>query len=473
MGARYNGLDNGTGLTWTPDGKQILFAGLADDDADLIFGESYIYSAKVDSGKITRITREKGFWFLPRVSPNGQRLAYSGIDFEHANKSYKSRELWLSSIDGSDRQLASGDLDGDISSLLWANDSQGTYFTVAKRGYMQAYFGSLSGSVRQITQGKHLVSLHSLDKKGNLFGAGRTSDRPSDVIRLSSKMNRNMTFLTDLNADILQSRKLGALEEIEFVSKDGTDVHGWVVQPPSFDASQKYPLILVIHGGPHSMYDGAFNEFYQILSSNGYMVLYTNPRGSSGYGTAFGNAVANAFPGQKDFEDLMAGVDATLARGGVDNRRLFVTGCSGGGALTAWTVAHTDRFAAAASLCPVTNWLSLAGTMDIVGWGMRRFRPYFWENPEPWLAHSPIMHVAKIKTPTLIMTGSLDLRTPPGQSEQLYSALKILGIPTRLLLFNNEWHSISTVPSNAARTPLYILDWFRQWDPTLANNTIR
>ncbi len=203
----------------------------------------------------------------------------------------------------------------------------------------------------------------------------------------------------------------------------------------------------------------AVADFLDLEDVGGYVVLYTNPRGSSGYGTDFGNAIDNAYP-SVDYGDLMAGVDAVLARGYVDEKRLYVTGVSGGGVLSSWTIAHTDRFAAAAVRAPVINWISFAGTTDITEWGYHRFDGYPWENPKAWLDHSPLMHVGKVTTPTLLMTGELDLRTPMGQTEEYFQALLAIGVKAKLVRFHGEYHGTGSKPSNFMRTQLYLMSWF-------------
>jgi dipeptidyl aminopeptidase/acylaminoacyl peptidase len=210
------------------------------------------------------------------------------------------------------------------------------------------------------------------------------------------------------------------------------------------------------------MYNVAFSYPYQNYAANGYIVLYTNPRGSTGYGTDFGNAIDNGYP-SVDHDDLMAGVDSLVGRGYIDEERLFVTGCSGGGVLSSWAIGHTNRFSAAAVRCPVINWISFAGTADVIDWGYHRFNGYFWDNPTKWLEHSPLMHVNKVRTPTLLMTGVLDLRTPMSQTEEYYAALKTLGVPAVMLRFNQEYHGTSSMPSNFLRTQLYIMSWFAKW----------
>ena len=223
--------------------------------------------------------------------------------------------------------------------------------------------------------------------------------------------------------------------------------------------------MLSIHGGPHAMYNVGFSFSWQEHAAQGYVVFYANPRGSTGYGSSFGNAIKNAYPG-KDYDDLMAGVDSVLGRGYVDGRRMFVYGCSGGGVLTAWIVGHTNRFAAASSNCPVTNWMSFVGTTDSPGW-YRNFEKPFWEDPSEYLKRSPIMYVGNVKTPTMLMTGVQDLRTPMPQTEEYYEALRFRGVPTAMVRFNNEWHGTSSTPSNFLRTQAYLRAWFDRYGPSV------
>jgi dipeptidyl aminopeptidase/acylaminoacyl peptidase len=217
------------------------------------------------------------------------------------------------------------------------------------------------------------------------------------------------------------------------------------------------------------MYNVAFSFARQDNAANGFVVLYTNPRGSTGYGEKFTNEIKNAYPG-KDFDDLMAGVDTVVGRGYVDTKNMFVYGCSGGGVLTAWTVGHTNRFAAAASLCPVIDWISFVGETDGAGW-YENFEKPFWEDPSEYLKRSPIMYVGNVKTPTLLMTGVLDLRTPIPQIEEFYRALKMHGTPTMMIRMNNEYHGTSSTPSNFLRTQLYVRGWFEKYG-TMRNGAV-
>jgi len=208
------------------------------------------------------------------------------------------------------------------------------------------------------------------------------------------------------------------------------------------------------------MYNVGFNFAWQEHAANGYVILYTNPRGSTGYGSAFANSIKNAYPG-KDFDDLMNGVDLVVSRGYIDEQNMFVYGCSGGGVLTSWVVGHTDRFAAASANCPVTNWLSFVGTTDGIGW-YRNFEKFPWEDPSEHLRRSPLMYVGNVKTPTMLMTGVNDLRTPMPQTEEYYAALKVLGVETAMIRFNNEWHGTSSTPSNFLRSQLFLREWFKR-----------
>ncbi len=247
---------------------------------------------------------------------------------------------------------------------------------------------------------------------------------------------------------------------------DRTKVQGWVVKPPDFDASKKYPLMLYIHGGPHTMYGVGFNFEFQNHAAEGYVVLYTNPRGSTGYGSAFGNAINNAYPGQ-DYDDLMRGVDEVVRRGYVDERQLFVTGGSGGGVLTTWIVGHTDRFAAAVAMKPVTNWYSFVGTTDGADW-YYNFKRLPWEDPAEHLRRSPLTYVGNVKTPTMILTGDLDLRTPLEQTEQYYRALKMRKVDTAMVRLTDEFHGFNAEfglrhPSNRVSQILFLRGWFEKY----------
>jgi dipeptidyl aminopeptidase/acylaminoacyl peptidase len=440
---------------WSRDAKSLVFSALRTENAEYAWRESEIYTVDIASGQVRQLTNRKGPDGNPRVSPSGRLIAYTGFDSTRAT--WQDSKLYLMNADGSNRRVLTEALDRSPQNLTWAPDESGIYFTVESDGWRNVHFAPVSGGARPVTKGSQLLSLSSIDRAGTMVGVMSTSLEPNDVVTFSAR-NPAPRQITAVNDDILAGKTLGQVEEIWYPTADGMRIQGWIVKPPGFDATKKYPMMLSIHGGPHAMYNGAFNFGWQEHAANGYVVLYTNPRGSTGYGSAFGNAIKNAYPG-KDYDDLMAGVDTLVGRGYIDTRNMFVYGCSGGGVLTSWIVGHTDRFAAASANCPVTNWMSFVGTTDGASW-YNNFEKYPWEDPSEHLKRSPLMYVGNVKTPTMLMTGVNDLRTPMGQTEEYYQALKIRKIPTAMIRFNDEWHGTSSRPSNYLRTQLYLRSWF-------------
>lgn len=446
---------------WTADGTELLFAGLRVPDAAHEWRESEIYAVNVTTGAVRQLTGRKGPDMGPVVSPDGRRVAYTGHDW--TDDTYITNKLYVMNLDGSSPREISGSLDRTAENLLWAPDGSGVYFSAQSNGRSDLYFAAVAGGEpRQITRGDHFLTVLSM-AAGKAVGVRSTPTDPGNVVAVDLRTG-TITQLTDVNGDVLAGKTLGETEEIWYRSADGLRVQGWVIKPPGFDPAKKYPLILAIHGGPHAMYSvaTAFMWFeWQYYANQGYLVLYTNPRGSSGYGSAFGNAIKNAYPG-KDYDDLMAGVDTVIGRGYVDTRNLFVYGCSGGGVLTAWVVGHTDRFAAASSECPVTNWLSFVGTTDGPGW-YRNFAKLPWEDPSEHLRRSPLMYVGNVKTPTILITGENDLRTPMPQTEEYYQALRLLKVPTAMVRLQDEWHGYFHRPSNTLRTLSLREQWFEKY----------
>ncbi|HYR99800.1 MAG TPA: S9 family peptidase, partial [Gemmatimonadales bacterium] len=378
------------------------------------------------------------------------------------DKTHRTADLWTVGLDGSGLRDLSRTLDRDPDNLRWAPDGKGVYFTAPDRGSINVRYADLSGGVRDVTQGAQVVSLTSLAR--TLVGVGVRSDpeHGPDVVRIDLRRAQAPTRVTAVNDDVLANKRLARVEEVWYTSSGGTRVQGWLVKPPAFDPARKYPLILEIHGGPFSMYNVGFSYMFQNFAANGYVVLYTNPRGSTGYGDAFSNAIDHNYPGP-DYDDLMAGVDAVIGRGYVDTTRMYVGGCSGGGVLSSWVIGHTNRFAAAAVRCPVIDWISMAGQTDIPLFTYSFFRQAFWDKPDEWLAHSSLMHVGRVTTPTLLMTGDLDRRTPIPQTEEYYAALKLRGVPTVMLRFNGEYHGTGSKPSNFMRTQLYMMSWYQKY----------
>jgi dipeptidyl aminopeptidase/acylaminoacyl peptidase len=460
VGARFDGLSSGVGYDWTPDGKSIVVDGFKDSGADRNYLGSRLYVVDVASGAIRQLTTRPGTWNNPLVSPDGRTVAFTGYD--SADVSYRAEDLWLIGLDGGAMRKVTGDLDRDPGGLRWAPDGSGLYFSAGDRGTQNIWFAAPAGGApRQVTSGAHMQSLTSLDRSLNAVGVRSDPGNPPDVVRYNLRRPDAGTRLTTVNADVLERIRLAKVEEVWYGSSGGARIQGWVVKPPSFDPSRKYPLILEIHGGPHGMYNVGFNYMFQNFAANGYLVLYVNPRGSTGYGSGFGNAIFHAYP-SVDYDDLMAGVDTVVGRGYVDTTRMYVSGCSGGGVLSSWVIGHTHRFAAAAVRCPVIDWISMAGQTDIPLFTYNFFDAPFWEKPDQWLKQSSLMYVGNVTTPTLLMTGELDLRTPIPQTEEFYSALKYRGVESVMLRFNGEYHGTGSKPTNFMRTQLYMMSWFQK-----------
>ena len=461
---------NHNGVEWTPDGKQILFTSNRVADAEYQWRESDIYSVNLDTGAIKQLTTRKGPDGSPQVSPDGKRVAYTGNDW--SKDSWQDSKLYVMNIDGTGQRLVSGDWDRSPQSVTWKEDGNGLYFTAQDQGSQNLYLipiaGARADAVQTVTKGVHMLTTSSI-AKGKAVAVLTTPKMSPDVVVYDLANPTQMKQLTNVNEDILAGKKLGEVTEMWYSSPDGLKVQGWYITPPDFDPTKKYPMQLHIHGGPHSMYGVGFNYGWQEHAANGYVILYTNPRGSTGYGSSFGNQIMRAYP-SKDFDDLMAGVDELVKKGFVDTRNMFVTGCSGGGVLTAWTVGHTDRFAAASANCPVIDWLSFVGTTDGASW-YYNFEKLPWEDPSEHLRRSPLTYVGNVKTPTMLMTGVNDLRTPMPQTEQFYSALKLLKVPTAMVRFNDEWHGTTSRPSNFMRTQLYTRYWFDQHKRPLSATT--
>jgi len=448
---------------WMPDSSTIVFSAVRKPDSEYIRFGSEIYALNVKTNQFKTLTDRDGPDGEPTVSPNGKYVAYTG--FDRNADTYNVQKLYVMDADGQNKRMLSGDFDRAPDNLMWDADGGGVYFSIEDKGTNNLYYiARTGGAPRQITKGNHQLSPSSMSKNGIVAGTLSSATEPGDVVvfNLKQPTPRKLTFVND---DLLEGRKLGDVEEIWYDSVGGMKVQGWIVKPPDFNPSKKYPLMLYIHGGPHAMYGVGFNFEFQNHAANDYVVLYTNPRGSTGYGKAFGNAINNNYPGQ-DYDDLMRGVDETIKRGYIDEKNLFVTGGSGGGVLTAWIVGHTDRFAAAVSMKPVINWYSFVGTTDGADW-YYNFKKLPWEDPTEHLQRSPITYVGNVKTPTMLLTGELDLRTPMEQTEQYYRALKLRKVPTAMVRLNDEYHGFNALglrhPSNRLSQILYLRMWFDKY----------
>jgi dipeptidyl aminopeptidase/acylaminoacyl peptidase len=454
---------------WMPDGEWILTSSERVPDADYDLEGPDIYAISVKDGAVRQLTHRKGPDTNPVPSPDGRKIAYTGFDFKR--QSYTVTRLYVMDADGGNvRPLAAG-LDRDARAPVWPADSSAIYFTAEDRGMSHLYRATLDGRYEQITSGKARFSSayasgdsFTISNNGQVAIERSTPVEPPDIVTFAVDRPSQWTRLTSVNDSLLAGSNLGEVEALSYDSFDGRPIEGWIVKPPGFDPSKKYPMILEIHGGPHAMYGVEFAHEFQVQAGRGFVVFYTNPRGSTGYGEEFGNMIDARYPGD-DFKDLMAGVDAVVARGYVDPRKLAVTGGSGGGLLTAWTIGHTERFAVAVSQYPVTDWITQVGTADM-GYFFAEIwmKGMPWENPKQYLEHSPVFFADHFKTPTMVITGEADYRTPMEQSEQLYFALKARKVPAVLVRIPDEPHGIrGTHPSHRVAKMEHVLGWIEKW----------
>ena len=314
-----------------------------------------------------------------------------------------------------------------------------------------------------LTSGEHLFAMSSFSDDGVAVGTIASAHEPGDIHRFNLTHPEAVTRLTDVHSDVLgHVIELGEVEDVWYDTTDDFRIQGWIVKPPDFDPSRKYPMMLVIHGGPHAMYNGGFNFAFQEHAANDYVVLYTNPRGSTGYGTEFANAINHDYPGA-DFPDLMNGVDEMLERVGMSTRTTSSSTAAPAAASSPATSSATPTVSRAASAnCPIVNWISAMGTSDAISY-FRTFEEPFWEDPAEWIDRSSIFYVGNVTTPTMFLTGEMDIRTPMPQTEEMYQALQYLGVPTVMVRFQGEWHGTSRRPSNFLRTQLYLRKWFEKW----------
>ena len=454
---------------WSHDGKSILFSANRNEKWELDPRDSEVHEVMLSDGTIRTLTNRKGPDQNPTLSPDGSKIAYLGGDERYLG--YQLTRLYVMNRDGSEPRLITGSFDRDVDDIEWAADGQSLYFQFDSEGNTKVGRITLAGKIDTLAAD---LGGTSLDRPydGGSFSVAPTGafvytmsrpDYPADLA-VVRRGGAAPVRITRLNEDLFGHKKLGAVEEITYTSShDSRKIQGWIVKPPDFDPTKKYPLILEIHGGPFANYGDRFATDMQLYASAGYVVLYTNPRGSTSYGEEFGNFIHHNYPGN-DYDDLMSGVDAVIAKGYIDPANLFVTGGSGGGVLTSWIIGKTDRFRAAVVAKPVINWYSFVLTSDGPGFFYRYwFSALPWDDPEQYLKRSPISLVGNVKTPTMIVTGEADYRTPISESEQYYTALKIRGVPSALVRIPDSPHNFAARPSTMLSKFVYTLAWFERY----------
>ena len=451
------GNDYVSDLQWI-DNANILFTGNSSlNDLEPSWQQTAIFVLNTKNKELSKISPETGVFTSPKVSKDGKKIVFIG----HPNLEYidLALDIWINHKNNN--KVLTNNLSSSPGELFWLSDDK-VVFHMDERGSSKLIeLDVINQDIKEVIPKFNEQFYLSSVSNQSLYGVYANAKRPGEIASVNkSKLNK----LTEFNELILSQYNLGETTEINYMSPDGTKIQGWYITPPNFDENKKYPLILIIHGGPHAMYRSSFNYLWHQFASDGYVVLYTNPRGSTGYGSDFANKIDKDYPGKGDLSDLLAGVDYVTDMEFINESKMYVQGCSGGGVLTTWVVGHDDRFAAAASLCPVTNWISMVGTTDIPAWTFTWFEKPFWEDPTEWLEHSPIMRTGFIKTPTLLMTGVLDIRTPMAQTEEMYIALKEAGVETTLVRMNEEWHGTDREkPTNWFRTYGYLSEWYEKY----------
>jgi dipeptidyl aminopeptidase/acylaminoacyl peptidase len=464
----YGAYNESGPLAWSKDDRFVYAAGNRTENWRMEPVESEIYRIALADESVLPITKRTGPDTSPVVAPDGSRIAYLGYDDKKLG--YQNMQVYVMDPDGANPRMIAPAFDRNVDALQWGGDSRSLIIKYDDSGIAMLARLTLDGRLATLAQGLSRAGLDrpytggefSVARNGTAAFMSGTSGRPADIAVVDRRATRRLTRLNDA---FLSGKKLGEVHGLTFKSTfDQRDIQGWVVTPPDFDPGKKYPLILEIHGGPYAAYGPTFATDMQLYASAGYAVLYINPRGSTSYGEEFANLIQYAYPGN-DYDDLMSGVDALIAQGYIDPDRLYVTGGSGGGILTAWIIGKTNRFKAAAAQKPVINWTSLVLTSDAA-----TFMPKYWFAKLPWedeasyWKRSPLSLVGSVTTPTLIVVGAQDFRTPVSDSEQYYAALQLQRVPTALVKVPGASHGgLAARPSQSAARVSAILDWFGKY----------
>lgn len=459
-----DGAYNEHSLTWSPDGSKIAFVSNRSGDPDNNQLHD-LWSVDVKTKRIVRFTESFGTVHQPSWSPNGKWISFLGtLSKINTNDSpAEDTHLYLISSDGSDVHCLTRALDRRIEQIGWHSQSKAVYFTAGDKGTTAIYKVDLDTKniEKLIGENCHILE-YSLNKDSSaICYSSMDSTHPSEIF-LYEQSSNTTEQLTHHNKNLLQQLNLQGAESFWFKSFDEKKVQGWIIKPAAFNSKEKYPLILVIHGGPHNMFGYDFEDRMQILAANGYGVLYINPRGSHGYGQAFSSGCVLNWGGG-DYKDLMAGVDTAIENNNwIDTERLGVTGQSYGGYMTNWIITQTTRFKAAVADGSISNLVSFAGTSLYHSLIESEFNGSAYDNfPLLW-QWSPLRNVKNVTTPTLFLHGEVDNEVPFSQAEEMYIALKKLGVETRLVQYVGEGHGWrpDLAPKNRYDLLSRMLEWF-------------
>ena len=468
--------------SWSSDGSQIYFVSDRRKEPYYLPGDSDLYSVGKDGGEPKVIASIDGGIGGYAIAPDGKRIAFFGTLNGTPERSYSQTDLWvIDAPGGTPRNLtesydfdAGGSVGGDQRAPrgthpalpVWAADGQSIIMRAGIQG--DADMVRVDVATEKVTdvasRRKHDVMSYTAAKGATRFAMVISTQTQIGDLFVTEEPGAP-TRLTSFNDALFNTLTLTEPEEFWYTSFDGKKIQGWILKPPSFEASKKYPLIVQIHGGPHSAYGNTFTHEFHAMAAKGYVVLYTNPRGSSNYGQDFGNIIQFAYPGD-DYKDIMAGVDEVVKKGYVDETRMGVTGGSGGGLLTNWTVTQTDRFKAAVSQRDISDWANFWYTADFTLFRPTWFRKPPFQDPEDFAKRSPITYVEKIRTPLMFILGDEDWRTPPSAGgEDLFRALKFLKRDTVMVRFPNENHELSRSgkPWHRIERMQHIVGWFDRY----------
>jgi acylaminoacyl-peptidase len=454
-------------LSWTPDSRQFVLSANRIENWEYQPLESEIFIVSVSDGSLKQLTKRTGPDETPAISPDGRHIVYTG--FDDREQGYQVSRLYVMDIDGSNPRLITGEFDRSVQNPHWVGNNR-IYFLHDDHGVSKLSSTTMSGGLSIVAENIGGTTLGRPYTSGSYTITGNSAYaltlnspyRPADLA--VGRKQHKPKQITHLNDDVFGHKQLGQVKELVWPSSyDDREIQGWIVTPPDFDPAKRYPFILEIHGGPFAAYGPNFSAEMQRYAAEGYVVLYANPRGSTSYGEEFGNLIHHAYPGN-DYDDLMSGVDAVISKGFVDEDNLFVTGGSGGGVLSAWIVGKTNRFRAAVVAKPVINWTSFSLTSDYVNFFYRYwFSDYPWNQHDEYWNRSPLSLVGNVTTPTMLITGESDYRTPISESEQFYVALKLRKVDTALLRIPEASHGIARRPSNLIAKVDNVLAWFNKY----------
>jgi dipeptidyl aminopeptidase/acylaminoacyl peptidase len=454
-------------ICWSADGREVVFVSDRGDQSDL-FVRNDLWAVSAESGEERRITSTLGAAYKPSCSPDGRWIAYlSTTRPDTSNDSvHEDSHLWVVSIEGEDAKDVAKELDRPCSAFAWAPDSSKVLFTAGDRGRVPLFHVSPEGGViSEVMSGEwqfYRRGGFSVSKDGKVAFLKTDDIHPPEVYIASVDGSGEMK-LTGLNDGFVEEFCVSGLEPFMFTTFDGLRVKGYVARPRGYEAGKKYAVVLCVHGGPHGMFGHSFDERVQVLTSAGYAVVMVDPRGSSGFGQAFSDGCVLNWGGG-DYQDLMLGLDHALENYGfLDPERQLVTGGSYGGYMTNWIVTQTDRFRAAVSRACVTNLLSFYGESAVSSLIEQEFNGLPYDNLALLAQWSPITHARNVRTPILFLHGEADFTCPIGQSEEMFKAVKRLGIDTMLVRYQGEGHGIRKKPTNKIDYHRRHLDWFAKY----------